>query len=305
MVKRVLVKKEAVSRVARDMGVSRETVYKWVRRYEQEGWYGLLDRSSRPHVSPGRVAPETERAVVDARRRLRAGPARIAAVTGAAERTVTRILRRNGVLRLWDCDPLSGEPKQSLRKGLGIRYERPYAGDLGHMDVKKIAAIPPGGGWAVHGRGNVAQQGVGYVFVHSIVDDHTRLAYSEPLPDEKAPTVVGFLTRALENYRQHGIPHVRAIMTDNHPGYKRSLLFKALLKRHGIKHITIKPYNPQQNGKVERYHQTLKREWVNQQAWPNEETRTQALTDWLHHYHNHRPHTSLGGNPPTSRLSTT
>ncbi len=216
MAVRVLVKREAVSRVARDMGVSRETVYKWVRRYEQEGWYGLLDRSSRPHVSPGRVAPETERAVVDARRRLRAGPARIAAVTGAAERTITRILRRNGVLRLWDCDPLSGEPKQSLRKGSGIRYERPYAGDLGHMDVKKIAAIPPGGGWAVHGRGNVAQQGVGYVFVHSIVDDHTRLAYSEPLPDEKAPTVVGFLTRALENYRQHGIPHVRAIMTDNH-----------------------------------------------------------------------------------------
>ena len=187
MVKRVLVKREAVSRVARDMGVSRETVYKWVRRYEQEGWYGLLDRSSRPHSSPGRASPETERAVVEARRRLRAGPARIAAVTGAAERTITRILRRNGVLRLWDCDPLTGEPKQSLRKGLGIRYEHPYAGDLLHMDTKKIAAIPPGGGWAVHGRGNVAQQGVGYIFVHSIVDDHTRLAYSQAAPRREGP----------------------------------------------------------------------------------------------------------------------
>ena len=114
--------------------------------------------------------------------------------------------------------------------------------------------------------------------------------------------MVGFLTRALENYRQHGIPHIRAIMTDNHLSYKRSLLFKALLKRHGIKHITIKPYNPQQNGKVERYHQTLKREWVNQQAWPDEETRTQALTDWLHYYNNHRPHSNLGGQSPTSRL---
>ena len=152
----------------------------------------------------------------------------------------------------------------------------PYPGELLHMDTKKIAAIPLGGGWAVHGRGNVAQQGVGYVFVHSIVDDHTRLAYSEPLPDEKAPTVVGFLTRALDNLRQHGIRQVRAIMTDNHPGYKRSLLFQALLERHGIKHITINPPCPQQDGKVERYHLTLKREWINQQAWPDEETRTQA-----------------------------
>ena len=181
----------------------------------------------------------------------------------------------------------------------------PYPGELLHMDTKKIAAIPPGGGWAVHGRGNVAQRGVGYVFVHSIVDDYTRLAYSEPLPDEKAPTVVGFLTRALENLRQHGIRQVRAIMTDNHPGYKRSLLFQALLERHGIKHITIKPPCPQQNGKVERYHLTLKREWINQQAWPDEETRTQALHHWLHHYHNHRPHTSLGGQPPTTRLQPT
>ena len=293
------------SRVAREMWVSRECVRKWVNRYDTEGEAGLLDRSSRPHTSPRRVAPETERAVVDARRRLRAGPARVAAATGVAERTVTRILRRNGVPRLWDCDPLTGEPKQPVRKGLGIRYERTHPGELLHMDTKKIAAIPLGGGWAVHGRGNVAQQGVGYVFVHSIVDDYTRLAYSEPLPDEKAPTVVRFLTRALENLQQHGIHHVRAIMTDNHWSYKRSLLFQALLKRHGIKHITIKPYNPQQNGKVERYHLTLKREWINQQAWPDEETRTQALHHWLHHYNNHRPHTSLGGQPPTTRLQPT
>ena len=119
MVKRVSVEKEAASLVARDMRVTRQTVYKWVRRYRREGVSGLLDRSSRPHASPRRVAPDTERAVVEARRRLRAGPARVAAATGVAERTVTRILRRNGVPRLWDCDPLTGEPKQPVRKGSG------------------------------------------------------------------------------------------------------------------------------------------------------------------------------------------
>ncbi len=134
------------SRVAREMGVSRECVRKWMYRYDAEGEAGLLDRSSRPRSSPRRAGPEEEQRVVDARRRLRAGPARIAAATGTAERTVTRILRRNGVLRLWDCDPLSGELKQPLRKGSGIRFERPCPGDLLHMDTKKIAVIfPPAG----------------------------------------------------------------------------------------------------------------------------------------------------------------
>ena len=139
----------------------------------------------------------------------------------------------------------------------------------------------------------------------SVVDDHTRLAYSEALPDEKAPTVVGFTIRALEFYREYGITHIQELMTDNHWSYTKSLRFKALLRGRGIKHLTIKPYNPQQNGKVERYHQTLKREWANRQAWPNEETRTQALPNWLHYYNNHRPHTSLGGKPPAARLVTT
>ena len=139
----------------------------------------------------------------------------------------------------------------------------------------------------------------------SVVDDYTRLAYSEALPDEKAPTVVAFTIRALQFYREYGITHIQELMTDNHWSYTKSLRFKALLALRGIKHLTIKPQNPQQNGKVERYHQTLKREWANRQAWPNEETRTQALPNWLHYYNNHRPHTSLGGKPPIARLVTT
>ena len=287
------------------MGVSRGYVRKWVGRFDAEGAAGLVDRSSRPHRSPGRVSPVVEQRVVDARRRLRAGPARVAAATGVAERTVTRILRRNEVPLLRDCDPLTGELRQRVVRGLGIRYERSRPGELLHMDVKKLATIPPGGGWPVHGRGNVAKLGVGWTLAHSVVDDHTRLAYSEPLPDEKAPTVVAFTIRALQFYRECGIPHIQEMMTDNHPCYTHSLRFKALLTLQGIKHLTIKPYNPQQNGKVERYHQTLKREWANRQAWPNEETRTQALPNWLHYYNNHRPHTSLGGKPPAARLVTT
>ena len=228
MVRRVVVRKQKIGRVARDVGVSRQTVRKWVRRYLEEGKTGLRDRSSRPHRSPGQVSPAVERLVLDTRRWLRAGPARIAAATGVAERTVTRILRRNGVPLLRDCDPLTGEPKQRVVRGLGIRYERSRPGELLHMDVKKLATIPPGGGWPVHGRENVTRQGVGWTFVHSVVDDHTRLAYSEALPDEKAPTFVGFTIRALQFYREYGITHIQELMTDNHPGYTHNLRFKAL-----------------------------------------------------------------------------
>ena len=138
--------------------------------------------------------------------------------------------------------------------------------------------------------------------MHSIVDDYTRIAYTEPLPDEKGTTVAEFTARALDDFREKGITDIAEIMTDNHWSYTRSRAFADLLARHGIRHITIKPYHPQQNGKVERYNQTLKREWANQQAWSDNETRNQALQHWLHYYNNHRPHYSLGGKPPTSRL---
>ena len=163
-------------------------------------------------------------------------------------------------------------------------------------------AIPDGDGWGIHGRADAPRrQQVGWTFIHSVVDDYTRLAYSESLPDERADTVIGFFTRMLDFFQQYGIV-IEEVMTDNHPGYTRSRAFAALLRQHGIKHITIKPHCPWQNGKVERYNRTLKPQWAYQQAYYDNQTRDQALTDWVHYYHNHRPHSSLGGQPPTSRL---
>ena len=301
MVLRVIEEGEPVAQVARGMGMYRQCVSKWVRRYREEGRAGLEDRSYRPKCSPMRTSPEVEELVLRARRVLRAGPGRLSAFTGVPERTISRILRRHGMLRLWECDPLTGKPLKSP-PGPVIRYERDRPGELLHMDVKKLSSIPPGGGWKIHGRGKAPAGGAGWTFVHSVVDDYTRLAYSEPLPDEKGTTVAAFTARALNHFHRLGITHITEIMTDNHWSYTHSRAFASLLAQHGIRHITIKPYHPQQNGKVERYNQTLKREWANSQPWPDNQTRNQALRHWLHYYNNHRPHYSLGGKPPTSRL---
>ena len=175
MVLRVIEEGEPVAQVARGMGMSRQCVSKWVRRYREEGEAGLEDRSSRPKCSPMRTSPAVEEQVLRARRRLRAGPARLSAFTGVPERTISHILRRHGMLRLWECDPLTGEPLKTP-PGPVIRYERDRPGELLHMDVKKLSSIRPAGG-------------AGWTFAHSIVDDYTRLAYSEPLSDEKGTTV--------------------------------------------------------------------------------------------------------------------
>ena len=282
-------------------GISRRCGYKWWGRWREEGLAGLLDRSSRPHTSPGRTSPEMERMVIEARLRLRVGPERLAYETGVPARTVARILRRWGMPYLRDCDPITGEVVRASKSG-GTRYERSWPGSLAHMDVKKLGRIPDGGGWRIHGRADAPRrQQVGWTYIHSVVDDYTRLAYSESLPDEKAETVVGFFTRAAESFQQYGVT-IEEVMTDNHLSYTRSRDFAALLRQHGIKHITIKPHCPWQNGKAERYNRTLKQEWAYQQAYYDNQTRDQALTDWVHYYNNHRPHTSLGGQPPTTRL---
>jgi transposase InsO family protein len=286
------------------MGVSRKCVKTWLDRYADEGEAGLRDRSSRPHHSPGRTSAGVESRVVELRRRERRGPAWISAELGVPARTVSRILARHAMPPLAALDPITGQLIRSS-KATAVRYERPLPGDLAHMDVKKIGRIPQGGGWRAHGRGVGSIQRdrstkVGYDYVHSLVDDHSRLAYSEVLPDEKGPTCAGFLDRALTYFAAHGIAQVRELMTDNAWSYKWSL--RELCAVHRIHQIFIKPHCPWQNGKVERLNRTLQTEWAYRQVFSDNHQRAAALAPWLEYYNTQRRHSALGGHPPISRL---
>jgi transposase InsO family protein len=290
--------------IAKAMGVSRKCVKTWLDRYADEGEAGLRDRSSRPHHSPGRTSAGVESRVVELRRRERRGPAWISAELGVPARTVSRILARHAMPPLAALDPITGQLIRSS-KATAVRYERPLPGDLAHMDVKKIGRIPQGGGWRAHGRGVGSIQRdrstkVGYDYVHSLVDDHSRLAYSEVLPDEKGPTCAGFLNRALTYFAAHGIAQVRELITDNAWSYKWSL--RELCAVHRIHQIFIKPHCPWQNGKVERLNRTLQTEWAYRQVFSDNHQRAAALAPWLEYYNTQRRHSALGGHPPISRL---
>ena len=228
---------------------------------------------------------------------------------GVAPRTVNRIVRRHRLPRLACCDPLTGEVIRAS-KATAVRYERSRPGELVHMDVKKIGRIPAGGGWRAHGRqiGKTARQKkarIGFDYVHSIVDDHSRWAYSEILADEKAATCAAFFARAVAHLTTAGVTHVDAVMTDNHWSYTRSTTLADLLTELGIRHIRIKPHCPWQNGKVERFNRTLQTEWAYRQVFTTNTERAAALAPWLHDYNTQRRHTALGGHPPISRLSPT
>lgn len=307
LVRRVLVEKRRPAHVAAEMGVSRTCVYTWVARFKAEGEDGLHDRSSRPHASPNQTPAVTEDRVVQARQELRGGPQRIAEATGVPARTVARILRRRQVPRLAECDPLTGAPIRASRRTT-IRYEHPYAGSLVHVDVKKIGRIPAGGGWRAHGRSeDVRGRGIGYDYVHVAVDDHSRLAYAEILPDEKGPACAEFLLRAAAWFAAHGVPRIERILTDNAKNYTRSRDFAAALAGIGARHKTIRPHCPWQNGKAERFNRTLAIEWAYRRIYLSNAERTNALDPWLDFYNTRRRHTALGGHPPITRvaLSTT
>jgi transposase InsO family protein len=292
-----------VAHVAKAMGVSRQCAHRWVARFAAEGEEGLHDRSSRPHSSPTRTSPEVEQQVLDGRREHRRGQDWLGPELGVPARTVSRILRRHDVPRLCQCDPLTGEVIRAS-KTTAVRYERERPGELVHMDVKKIGRIPDGGGWRARGRDNVARDhnnGPGYDYVHSVVDDHCRLAYSEILDNEKADTTTSFFARAIEFFADHGIA-IERVMTDNAWNYRRSLGLSQLLDRHGITHKFIRPHCPWQNGKVERFNRTLATEWAYRQVFTSNDERTAALAPWLEHYNTDRRHTALGGRPPISRL---
>lgn len=300
---------QAVAHVAKAMGVSRQCAHRWVNRYEQEGEDGLHDRSSRPHTSPNQTTPELEEQVLTARREHRRGPDWLTFECNVAARTITRILRRNGVPRLSECDPLTGEVIRAS-KTTAIRYERDRPGELVHMDVKKLGKIPDGGGWKAHGRqmgstGAKKRAKIGFDYVHSLVDDHSRLAYSEIHNDEQGATCAGFLERAAAYFAAHGINRIERVMTDNHWSYRRSYDVAAVIRQLDAKHKFIRPHCPWQNGKVERFNRTLQTEWAYQQVFTSNNERSAALPNFLDDYNHHRRHHALGGHPPTSRLSPT
>ena len=297
-----------VAHVARAMGVSRQCAHRWVARFDAEGDAGLFDRSSRPHRLPTKTSPRVEQRVLAARRKHRRGQDWLGPELGVPARTVSRILRRHHVPRLAVCDPMTGEVIRAS-KATAVRYERDRPGELVHMDVKKIGRIPDGGGWRAHGRAMGSSWArkktkIGYDFVHSVVDDHSRFAYSEILDDEQGDTCAAFFARALEEFAAHGIT-IAEVMTDNHWSYTRSASLAALLADERIKHRLIKPHCPWQNGKVERFNRTLQTEWAYRRVFATNAQRRRALAPWLENYNTRRRHSALGGHPPISRLSPT
>ena len=284
-----------VAHVAEEMGVSRPTAYKWWNRYQAGGVEALRDRPSTPDSIPNRMPRRVERRIIGLRVNRRWGPARIGGHLGLHSSTVWRVLCRYGVSRLRDLDPPTG---RIIR-----RYEKKVPGELVHVDIKKLGRIPEGGGWRVHGienRDQSKKKRVGYTFLHSMVDDHTRLAYSEFCPDEKANTCIRFIQRARHWFAEHGVM-IQAVMTDNGVGY-RSLLFADTLESVDIDHVRTRPYRPETNGKVERYQRTLATEWAYANTWTSDQQRADALDDWLHQYNHHRYHTAIDG-PPISRVN--
>jgi transposase InsO family protein len=295
-----------VAHVAAEMGISRPTAYKWVARYRQYGLPGLGDRSSRPSTSPNRTPAGVEDDILQLRRARRLGPARIGGILGLHPSTVHRVLTRHRVARLAWIDRPTGE---QIRRPCRYEHERP--GDLVHVDIKKIGRLRPGGGWRAFGQDSPQRRAarravstghiVGYEYVHSAVDDHSRLAYSEILPDEQATTAAAFWTRAQAWFAAHGIT-VKRVLTDNGSCY-RSRLWRQQLTAAQIVHKRTRPYRPQTNGKVERFNRTFLDECLYAQTFTASDQRVAALRTWLHTYNHHRAHTAIGGHPPISRVN--
>ena len=307
LVQRVRVHGRPIAHVARELGVSRQCAHRWVARFDAEGPAGLIDRSSRPRRFGRTTRPDRVAAVLSARSKNRCGPDELARLTGVPARTVSRILRRGAIPYLWQGDPVTGELIRAS-KVTAVRYEHDRPGDLVHIDVKKIGRIPDGGGWKAHGRaaGSTARKRrtkVGFDYIHSAVDDYSRVAYSEILPDEKATTCAAFTARALAHFATLGAP-VRAVLTDNHWSYAHSNDLRQILTNAGAQHWFIKPHCPWQNGKVERFNRTLATEWAYRRPYLSNDERTTAFTGWLEHYNTGRHHHAVGATP-SSRLSPT
>ncbi len=290
LVDRVLAGGWSVSEAAAAGGVSDRTAAKWVARFRAEGLAGLPDRSSVPVRQPTRI-PEDRRQAIAALRRVRLTGWQIAMALGMPLSTVSGILTAVGLGKLSRLEPL--EPPN--------RYERRSPGELIHIDVKKLARIVAGAGHRISGDRSRRKRGAGWEFVHVCVDDATRLAYVEVLPDEKATTAVAFLRRATSFYRSHGIK-VQRVMTDNGPAYL-SIAHSLACRTLGLRHLRTRPYRPRTNGKAERFIRTMLGGWAYGAIYANSAQRTAALPGWLEEYNWRRPHGSLSHKPPGTRLA--
>jgi transposase InsO family protein len=293
MVRTVVERGLSKAGAARRFNTTPKTVAKWSKRFEAEGVEGLRDRSSRPLSSPNQAAPATAAAVEALRRRRHTGK-QIAAEVGVSPATVSRILKRLGLNRL-----TALEPAEPVR-----RYERDTPGEIIHIDIKKLGKFNRIGHRITGDRtGQSNTRGVGWESLHLAIDDHSRLAYSEILPDEKRASCLRFLFNALRFFRHLGV-RVHGVMTDNGSSF-RSRRYGKALRLLRIKHLRTRPYTPRTNGKAERFVQTSLREWAYARAYNTSDERAAELPVWLHQYNWHRPHGSLKSNPPISRLTLT
>jgi transposase InsO family protein len=291
--------------VASQLGISRTTVYKWIARFHAEGPAGLADRSSRPHISPGRTPLQVELMILLARLDHHAGPIQLAGDLGLPASTIGAVLRRWQMPHLVDLDRITGELLRS--RATDIRYEHTRPGDLLHLDVKKLGRIPDGGGWRVDGLFGDHRKSVhltsGFEFIHVAVDDYSRVAYAEIQPDERADTCAEFLYRAVRWFHdQHGVT-VRRILTDNALSYRKGNNWSWVCQALQLKRRFIKPGCPWTNGKAERFNRTLLTDWAYAKPWHSTPERTAAFDAFLDRYNTRRGHTAARGRPPITRLA--
>jgi transposase InsO family protein len=288
MVRRVRQEGRSVRETAAELGVSRQTVYKWLRRFE--GAVALEDRSSRPRRSPRRTSQRAVERIEHLRRTRKLTAVEIAAALGLAASTVSRILQRIGLGRLWRVEAAATPAR---------RYEHAEPGALVHIDAKKLARIERIG-HRIHGDRSLRVEGAGWEWAFVAVDDCTRLAHAEVLASENAPCATRFLRQVIQRFERLGI-RIQRVLTDNARCYS-SHDFRALCQAHGIRQVFTRPYTPRTNGKAERFIQTMSRRWAYQRPYRTSALRTAALGPWLATYNYQRPHRALGMKPPIARL---
>ena len=295
MVDCVLRRRWTIEATAERFQVDAKTVTKWRNRFLAEGVAGLQDRSSRPHRSPNKTPEAQCQRVIELRKKRRWGAEHIGHEVRLAPSTVQSILTRAGLGRLDRGDrATASEPVH--------RYQRDRPGELVHVDVKKLAGIPDGGGWRIHGRlDGPDHTGAGYRYIHSVIDDRTRVAYSEILDDEKGHTAAGFWRRAHAWFAAMGIT-IERVLSDNGACY-RSNAWRSALEDTGVVHKRTRPYRPQTNGKIERFHRILLEEWAYIRDWHSETERHLAYDGFLHFYNHHRSHGALGWATPIETLN--